>query len=148
MWFTKFSALVFLCLVSRSYSEKIINLQWMKQRNPNGEALARDQMKYETQPNFENRIVGGTPVTPGRYPYFATLLPEVGTIAFCGGSLIAPNIVLTAAHCIGFPRFVGIGCESLAETVTEGCEIFPFLRVLFRPNLIKPLWLELLTTIA
>ena len=75
-------------------------------------------MKYETQPSSEHRIVGGTQVPPGRYPYFATLLREIGTTAYCGGSLIAPNIVLTAAHCIGPPRVVGIGCESLTDTIT------------------------------
>jgi secreted trypsin-like serine protease len=45
-------------------------------------------------------IVGGEPVgTSSKYPWIATLqLPKFGH--FCGGSLIAKNLVLTAAHCV------------------------------------------------
>jgi len=39
-----------------------------------------------------HRIVGGEESTPGEYPYFV----ELGG---CGGALIAPDVVLFAAHC-------------------------------------------------
>ena len=42
----------------------------------------------------ENRIIGGDNAQPGQYPYYVQLR-DMG----CGGSLIAPRIVLTAAHC-------------------------------------------------
>jgi Trypsin/SdrD B-like domain len=48
-------------------------------------------------------IVGGQPAPEGAYPFMALLMvssannPYSGK--FCGGSLIAPNWVLTAAHC-------------------------------------------------
>lgn len=46
----------------------------------------------------EDRIVGGQEVQPhGKYPY-AVALSSFGNVK-CGGSLIAPNVVLTAAHC-------------------------------------------------
>jgi Trypsin len=44
------------------------------------------------------KIIGGTEVTKGRYPYMVVLLDRSFQL-ICGGSLIAPNVVLTAAHC-------------------------------------------------
>jgi hypothetical protein len=49
-------------------------------------------------PAAASAVVGGTAVKPGSYPFVVT----VGdTAAFtCGGTLIAPTAVLTAAHCL------------------------------------------------
>jgi secreted trypsin-like serine protease len=61
------------------------------------------------------RIVGGRPVPDGRYKFQAALLAQsFGTNdyerQFCGGSLISPFDVLTAAHCV---EFFGDGVEQL-----------------------------------
>ncbi len=49
-------------------------------------------------------IVGGSVVNDNRYPWMAALVdsgePDASTGQFCGGSLIAPDWVLTAAHCV------------------------------------------------
>jgi secreted trypsin-like serine protease len=44
------------------------------------------------------RIIGGTPTIAGRFPYHVSLLNQFGGHS-CGGTLIAPDLVLTAAHC-------------------------------------------------
>lgn len=43
------------------------------------------------------RIVGGTRVASGKYPWFARV--DKNNYPACGGSLVAPDIVLTAGHC-------------------------------------------------
>ncbi|EED90735.1 trypsin-like serine protease, partial [Thalassiosira pseudonana CCMP1335] len=45
------------------------------------------------------RIVGGSQVSYCRYSYTVSLQDSIGH--FCGGSLIAKDVVLTAAHCQG-----------------------------------------------
>jgi uncharacterized protein YecT (DUF1311 family) len=51
-------------------------------------------------------IIGGNPAKPGRWPFQVALLSA--NVAknldaqYCGGSLIAPRYVLTAAHCVDF----------------------------------------------
>jgi len=46
------------------------------------------------------KITGGEEATPHEFPWQVGLeIPYQGKTAFCGGSLIAPNWVVTAAHC-------------------------------------------------
>lgn len=50
-------------------------------------------------------VVGGTPALPGEFPYQVALVgshvPGLNIRGqFCGGSLIAPDTVLTASHCV------------------------------------------------
>jgi trypsin len=72
-----------------------------------------------TRHEFQNRIVGGVTADTDAYKFFASL--DIG----CGGSLIAPNFVLTAAHCAGSINTVRIGSNevnsegSLNSVVTE-----------------------------
>mmetsp|Transcript_10432 Transcript_10432/g.33008 ORF Transcript_10432/g.33008 Transcript_10432/m.33008 type:complete len:324 (+) Transcript_10432:58-1029(+) len=44
------------------------------------------------------RIVGGAETRANNYPFLIALFKD--SVFFCGGSLVAPNLVLTAAHCV------------------------------------------------
>jgi trypsin len=46
-----------------------------------------------------SKIYGGSPATRDSWPYMATLQGDNGH--FCGGTLIARDVILTAAHCGG-----------------------------------------------
>jgi secreted trypsin-like serine protease len=69
-----------------------------------GEAAPQEATTDEQPPyaSVTPRIVGGTEVPNGKYPFMAFIEIKLsdGSIASCGGSLIDRDSVLTAAHCI------------------------------------------------
>lgn len=65
-------------------------------------------------------IIGGFPAADGAWPWMTALVyrgsdPYNGQ--FCGGALIHPNWVLTAAHCLGGNIDVVLGTNNLNATV-------------------------------
>jgi secreted trypsin-like serine protease len=80
-------------------------------------------------------IVGGHPADEGKYPWqvriYSTMDDNVG---FCGGSIIAPQWVLTAAHCLLDTQKVVVGFGSTDRTKTTKIESE---KVIVHPDYIK-----------
>jgi secreted trypsin-like serine protease len=56
----------------------------------------------------ESRIVGGTAAPEGYYPHQVQILADHGYMV-CGGSLVAADLVICAAHCTKYAGSVAIG---------------------------------------
>lgn len=72
-----------------------------------------------TTADMSLRIIGGQSASKGRWPWQVAILNRFKE-AFCGGTLVAPQWVLTAAHCIRKRLFVRVGEHDLGAT--EGTE--------------------------
>lgn len=68
---------------------------------------------------FDTRIIGGSEANEGRYSFAVSMQDRIGH--FCGGSLIAPDVVLSAAHCQGGEYSAVIGRHDLRTN--DGDEI-------------------------
>ncbi|KAL7480176.1 hypothetical protein ACHAW6_009551 [Cyclotella cf. meneghiniana] len=71
--------------------------------------------------NEASRIIGGIEAQILRYQYAVSIHDSVG-VHYCGGSLIAPDIVLTAAHCQGLTTVV-LGRHNLRSKEGESIPI-------------------------
>lgn len=94
-------ALAFLLAMMISPTTVGANLLSLPQ-NINAELAAQAQTGYERRRHLQNqsmaRVVGGVNAAPGAYPFFVRLHGnQQGNM--CGGSLVAPDVVLTACHC-------------------------------------------------
>ncbi|WP_413586358.1 serine protease [Bdellovibrio sp. HCB274] len=69
------------------------------------------------------KIVGGVEAAPGEFPYIVSLQGNYGG-HFCGGSLIKPNWVLTAAHCVKGSSVKAIKIGLLSQKDTANVETF------------------------
>jgi secreted trypsin-like serine protease len=89
---------------------------------------------------LSKRIVGGTEADQDEFPHQAAILYKEVYFG-CGGSLISPNFVLTAAHCLATPvgpaSHVRLGANSLVRDKSYTVEI-PVSEIIGHPNYDKP----------
>lgn len=69
--------------------------------------------------DINSRIIGGSDAPPGRYPFMASFQTAytVPNNHHCGGTLISPILVLTAAHCI--TGAIVVGSEIFINRVSQ-----------------------------
>ena len=77
-------------------------------RAASSSSLLRGRSDSDTTENSHQHhrrtIIGGSNASSGRYSYFASLRAVFNGATgshFCGGAVIAPKVILTAAHCVG-----------------------------------------------
>jgi len=89
--------------------------------NTDNDEKGNDDTTNKQQQQRRPRIVGGQDVDVGgetnKYPWFARVIGNNnnggnGEIVACGGSLIAPDLILSAAHCAD-PTIVYVGIDDL-----------------------------------
>jgi len=87
---------------------------------------------------LERMIVNGTEAAEGRYPYQTIIFPEnaAGDTDMCGGTLIAPNWVLSAAHCFQSKiPIVYIGMNNI--DTYDNFEFIDTIRVIKHPDYVE-----------
>jgi trypsin len=80
----------------------------------------KDRWQQKPKGIFDTRIINGAEANEGRYSYAVSLSDDIGH--FCGGSLIAKDVVLSAAHCAGGGYHVVVGRHDLRDE-SDGEEI-------------------------
>lgn len=81
------------------------------------------------------RIIGGDDAVVGRFPYTVSLQSVSNLRHFCGASLIAPDMVLSAAHCSNLPSNVAVRTNAhQLNNPIDTSEVLPVSQVVVHPD--------------
>lgn len=83
--------------------------------------------------DLHQKIVGGEPAVKGEFPFQVSLQTSSGS-HFCGGSLIKPNWVLTASHCVQGSGSMKIVVGMHDQSDKSGTETFTTKKVIAHPK--------------
>src|SRR5210317_1279649 len=61
--------------------------------------IIEEQQQQATTPQKQSRVINGAAAPPSRYPYIVSL--QYAGDHFCGGTVVAKDIILSAGHCNG-----------------------------------------------
>lgn len=93
---------------------RISRLLWLVTTAPSVVGNLSLATRFSNSKGDFKRIIGGSEAAKNRYPYSVSLQDWGGH--FCGGSLIARDCVLTAAHCVAGGAFqVRVGSDDVDE---------------------------------
>ena len=127
-------------LLSRKTVSAFLSFLVLSVTSTNGSEISANEDKAFPLANAKrSNIVGGTAVPANKYPWFAEALLSDGSWQYCGGSLVTPEYILTAAWCVDDSYFsifsYKIGALSLDDTVQNSVhETIEVAKVTVHPN--------------
>jgi uncharacterized protein (TIGR03382 family) len=88
-------------------------------------AILASACAVDATATVSHAIVGGAPSEPSEFPATGMLVVQAGLM--CTATLIAPDVALTAAHCLRPPRFGGFGFTLDTDDSDGAVDVIPVL---------------------